>query len=207
MPPLLAAVLGREARAQPARAARPSAWSGPRGERFPLILDDPGAEAQGLLVDVADPDELARLDYYELGFGYDLTAVTADGIEARMYRPRPGLWQRRRRVVARRLGRASWRADGGGGGRLHGAVAGGAAGPGRRDVSADPAARRLAPARGSRCRCRAASGRAVARSRCWRAGCPTATSSSWSRPICGFPRFPAAPARGHPRCLCVAAMR
>lgn len=67
------------------------------GHGFPLIEAAPGSTAHGLLLrDVAD-DVRARLDFYELGFGYDLLDLqveSAMGAETAMvYMPRPGLWQ------------------------------------------------------------------------------------------------------------------
>ena len=39
------------------------------------------------------PEEQARLDYYELGFGYRLLPVEIAGQEALVYFPEPDLWQ------------------------------------------------------------------------------------------------------------------
>ncbi len=65
------------------------------GQSFPLILDAPGQTAAGLLVEVP-PEVRQRLDFYELGFGYDLlpATVTIDTgpRSALVYKPRTGLW-------------------------------------------------------------------------------------------------------------------
>jgi AIG2-like family. len=67
--PLLRIVLGREAEAEPALLAdHKVTWVA--DEPFPLIRHEPGAEARGrVLTDLSDED-LARLDFYEGGFGY-----------------------------------------------------------------------------------------------------------------------------------------
>ncbi|MFD0979931.1 NUDIX domain-containing protein [Tropicimonas aquimaris] len=61
------------------------------GESFPMIVERVGAEAEGLLLDAPGEQALARLDYYEGGFGYRLVPVevqTDDGtVQARMYVP------------------------------------------------------------------------------------------------------------------------
>lgn len=95
--PLLRVVLGREPDAlRPARlpghAVRAVASRG-----FPLILPEAGASSDGLLVEYLSPEETARLDFYEGGFGYatrEVTVETADGPEvAQVYFPEPGLWR------------------------------------------------------------------------------------------------------------------
>ncbi|MFZ5963935.1 NUDIX domain-containing protein [Thalassococcus sp. BH17M4-6] len=64
---------------------------------FPMIQNAPGQAARGLLVRGLGDDDLARLDFYEGGFGYDLRAVTVQTDEgaapAQVYFPQPGLWQ------------------------------------------------------------------------------------------------------------------
>jgi nudix-type nucleoside diphosphatase (YffH/AdpP family) len=93
-PPLLAAVLGRAVEVRP--AVLPG-WQTvqARGQAFPLLLAGAGDGAEGLLI-AADATDRARLDFYELGFGYALSPVrveTADGpVAAEVYQPRPGLW-------------------------------------------------------------------------------------------------------------------
>ncbi len=94
-PPLLATVLGRAAEMRPARLADHAVrWA--EGEAFPLILPAPGETAEGALLPGLGPDDLARLDFYEAGFGYatrTATVTTADGpAEALVYWPAAGRW-------------------------------------------------------------------------------------------------------------------
>ncbi|UYV35797.1 NUDIX domain-containing protein [Rhodobacteraceae bacterium D3-12] len=67
------------------------------GHGFPLILEAQGSAASGLLLRDVAQHVLERLNYYELGFGYDLVEVeveSAAGREpAKVYIPQPGLWQ------------------------------------------------------------------------------------------------------------------
>ena len=93
--PLLEAVLGRVPPLQPARLPGHSVrWA--RGESFPVILSDPGAEAAGVYVPDITAEEAARLDYYEGGFGYEVHPVDVlhDGVQAPalVYMPEPGMW-------------------------------------------------------------------------------------------------------------------
>ncbi|MFT6674320.1 MAG: nudix-type nucleoside diphosphatase (YffH/AdpP family) [Sulfitobacter sp.] len=61
---------------------------------FPMIEHTPGAEAIGVLVRGLMPEDIARLDFYEGSFAYDLVAVTlADGQAAEVYLPQAGLWR------------------------------------------------------------------------------------------------------------------
>lgn len=63
------------------------------GHGFPLIVEEQGAFAEGLVLEDVSAETRARLDYYELGFGYELREVVlADGGAALVYFPRPGLW-------------------------------------------------------------------------------------------------------------------
>lgn len=61
------------------------------GESFPMIVAREGAEAEGILLTEPSEQALARLDYYEGGFGYRLVpveVVTDEGpVQARMYLP------------------------------------------------------------------------------------------------------------------------
>lgn len=59
---------------------------------FPLIVAEPGRRCNGLLLQEVTPEEKARLDYYELGFGYELRRCTVEGAEALVYFPQEGLW-------------------------------------------------------------------------------------------------------------------
>ena len=63
------------------------------GHDFPLIVEQAGGRCDGVLLVDVTPEEQARLDYYELGFGYRLLPVTIEGREALVYFPEPDLWQ------------------------------------------------------------------------------------------------------------------
>ncbi|MBD3679401.1 MAG: gamma-glutamylcyclotransferase [Rhodobacteraceae bacterium] len=94
--PLLETILGG-ARAKLTPAWFPDhevLWA--KDEAFPMIQSAPGKRAEGLLVEDLDADGVARLDFYELGFGYELQDVTVETesgpAPARVYFPEPGLW-------------------------------------------------------------------------------------------------------------------
>lgn len=94
--PLLACVLGRTVPARMATLPDHAVhWA--EGGAFPLILPRKGAMAQGLLLQDLTEEDVARLDFYEGGFGYltRMIPVDADGrqVVARVYFPEPGLWQ------------------------------------------------------------------------------------------------------------------
>lgn len=94
--PLLQAILGRAPDAMPARLAGHAVhWAA--GQDFPLILERPGAVAEGLLVRGLTAADRARLDFYEGGFGYATRAVEVaaggQAVAAQVYWPEPGLWQ------------------------------------------------------------------------------------------------------------------
>ena len=98
-PVLLALVAGREVEAL---APEPAELAGYRvsraaGEDFPLIEAAPGGRTDGLLLRNLSGTVLERLDFYELSFGYELrdvsVAVGDTEVAARVYFPRPGLWQ------------------------------------------------------------------------------------------------------------------
>jgi nudix-type nucleoside diphosphatase (YffH/AdpP family) len=80
--PLLEAILGHDrARTSPATL---SGWRTVTagGAEFPVLLPEAGAEARGLLVEGLDGTDRARLDFYELGYGYrhvPVTVSTAQG--------------------------------------------------------------------------------------------------------------------------------
>ncbi|MFD2741116.1 NUDIX domain-containing protein [Sulfitobacter aestuarii] len=60
---------------------------------FPTIVAEPGGRADGVLLRGLTPEQVARLDFYEGGFAYDLALVRlADGSSAEVYFPQPGLW-------------------------------------------------------------------------------------------------------------------
>lgn len=93
--PLLEIVLGREAgeitfsSAQLADHAILSVVEGP----FPCIMPQPGTVAEGLFVTGLTADDIARLNFYEGSFAYDLREMTlVDGRRAQVYFSRAGLW-------------------------------------------------------------------------------------------------------------------
>ncbi len=93
--PLLRLVLGPDsaARTAPASLADHAVrWA--EGESFSLIRAEHGARADGLLVTGLDAQDIARLDFYEGGFGYDRRAVEVDVAGTRaaatVYFPAPG---------------------------------------------------------------------------------------------------------------------
>jgi len=78
--PLLERVLGHDAGGlslQPARLPGYAVhWA--EGESFPMIVARAGAVAEGLLLGGLGDEDLARLDFFEGGFGYALTPVTVE---------------------------------------------------------------------------------------------------------------------------------
>lgn len=60
---------------------------------FPLILERAGAQCDGFVLRDVTPQERARLDHYESGFGYRLRPVQVQGEEALVYFPGEGLWE------------------------------------------------------------------------------------------------------------------
>lgn len=90
--PLLETVLGRAVDLPCLRAVHlPDAsvtWVA--GQPFPMIRLGAGMGADGIVLDGASAEDLARLDFYEGGFGYALAPVRlADGSAARVYVPGP----------------------------------------------------------------------------------------------------------------------
>lgn len=74
--PLLETVLGHESGAVLTPAVLPghaAYWAA--GQGFPFITQEDGAECPGLLAQGLSAQDLARLDYYEGGYGYALRAV------------------------------------------------------------------------------------------------------------------------------------
>ena len=97
--PLLTLILGRDL---PAAQRRPARLPGHRAvwaeeQAFPLIVAAEGHSAEGLLLEGLSGDDLARLEFYEGGFGYHLRPVMAEvaggEVPARVWFPDPGLWQ------------------------------------------------------------------------------------------------------------------
>ncbi|MCZ4354032.1 NUDIX domain-containing protein [Roseovarius aestuarii] len=68
------------------------------GQIFPTIEPQADAVATGVLLADLSPEQVARLDFYEGGFGYDLREVQVTAADATysalVYFPRPGLWRR-----------------------------------------------------------------------------------------------------------------
>ena len=71
-----------------------SAWVA--GRDFPMIYRQEGAVAAGVLLD-ARGDDVARMDFYEGPFSYDLADVTVEcggeRVGAQTYFPAPGLYE------------------------------------------------------------------------------------------------------------------
>ena len=93
--PLLEIVLGRGASALKISQARlpdhlvSAVAEGP----FPMIAAQAGAVAEGLLIEDLSADDVARIDFYEGSFAYDLVSVTlANGQASEVYLPRPDQW-------------------------------------------------------------------------------------------------------------------
>lgn len=94
--PLLEIVLGRPASDMALKTASLPGYAtmsvkeGP----FPCIVEDETSSASGIVVDALTSQDIARLDFYEGSFAFDLRAVTlADGQKACVYFPQEGLWQ------------------------------------------------------------------------------------------------------------------
>lgn len=97
--PLLEAVVGHPvAPAQAAPAVLPghlARWA--VGQAFPILVEEAGAQAEGLLLSGLSDADMARLNFYEGGFGYHLAlreVRTDAGLsEAQVWFPDAGLWQ------------------------------------------------------------------------------------------------------------------
>lgn len=68
------------------------------GQAFPILVQQDAAKAVGLLLRGLSDQDMARLAYYEGGFGYhlrDMTVTGQDGaaVQAHVWFPDPGLWQ------------------------------------------------------------------------------------------------------------------
>lgn len=79
-PPLLRAVLGRDAATLPATLP---GWHAAAvdGHDFPTLVPAPGAAAQGVLVADLTAADRARLDFYEGGFGYAAQPLPVRGAD------------------------------------------------------------------------------------------------------------------------------
>jgi len=97
--PLLETVLGRSVQAaHMAPAYLPdfeTVWA--RGQAFPLLRASPGRRAEGLVLSGLGEQDIARLSFYEEGFGYRLSPVTVicetGPCEARAWFPAKDQWQ------------------------------------------------------------------------------------------------------------------
>ncbi|MEN9059901.1 gamma-glutamylcyclotransferase family protein [Ponticoccus litoralis] len=76
--PLLEVVLGRRPETREA-VLKGHAVKAVPGETYPTITAVPGAEAPGLLVSGLAAEDIARLDYYEGGHGYETRQVAVGG--------------------------------------------------------------------------------------------------------------------------------
>ncbi len=93
--PLLEIVMGRDADALDVSDARLQGFqvSAVAEGPFPMIARVEGQVAKGLLVRGLSDADIARLDFYEGSFAYDLEAVTlTDGQSAEVYVPQPDQW-------------------------------------------------------------------------------------------------------------------
>ncbi|WP_375257636.1 NUDIX domain-containing protein [Citreimonas sp.] len=94
--PLLERILGRAPRGVvPARIPGHAVhWVA--DEPFPMIMPNADASAPALLLRDASAEDVARLDFYEGGFAFDLRDVDVDTDQgparARIYMPRKGHW-------------------------------------------------------------------------------------------------------------------
>lgn len=93
--PLLTIVLGRAPEAVPARLSGHAVRRAMDGA-FPVLVAEPGAEAEGILVRGVGLAERARMDHYEGGFAFDTgecqVETAAGPAMAQVYLPRPGQW-------------------------------------------------------------------------------------------------------------------
>lgn len=93
--PLLGIVLGRDIGAQNVHPTLLSDYTVLAVEEgpFPMLVARSGAAAQGLLVTGLTEEDIARLDFYEGGFDYDLVDVTlGEGQAAQVYVCAPTRW-------------------------------------------------------------------------------------------------------------------
>lgn len=90
--PLRDIVLGRDV---PVRQARlgDHAVHQVAGQDFPMISAQPGTSAEGCIAEDLTVEEVARLSYYEGGFGYRLQQVAVAGQVVQIWMPDPGRWR------------------------------------------------------------------------------------------------------------------
>ena len=87
-PALLKRVLGRDVPLIAGELPRHrTVWAA--GESFPMIIPDAGACAPGVLATDLTPDDIARLDFYEGAFAYDLEEVTVETADGPVPAPAP----------------------------------------------------------------------------------------------------------------------
>lgn len=97
--PLLEAVVGHPVTAAERGVARLGGYAArwAVGQAFPVLVPAPGAVAEGLLLTGLDAQDMARLAFYEGGFGYHLETVTvqseAGSTPAQVWFADDGLWQ------------------------------------------------------------------------------------------------------------------
>lgn len=91
--PLLRVVLGREVAVQACRLADHAVyWA--KDQAFPMVTPQPGADAAGVLVQDLSDIDIARVDFYEGGFGYETRTVpVSTGGMAQVYFPVTQPWQ------------------------------------------------------------------------------------------------------------------
>lgn len=75
--PHLAAVLGREAAAEPARIADHALFRAADGN-WPVLSPQPGASAEGIVLRDASAEDLARISFYEAVFGWQPQDMQVD---------------------------------------------------------------------------------------------------------------------------------
>lgn len=68
-----------------------------KDQSFPMIVPEPGASAAGLVIDGLSDTDMARLDFYESGFEYDLSPVpvvsaAGETTQALVFFPDAALW-------------------------------------------------------------------------------------------------------------------
>ncbi len=94
--PLLKLVLGYDPKLEPGQIAGfRSVWA--KGESFPMLVADPSGSAAGLLVKGLSSVDMARLDFYEAAFDFELRscAITtpAGATSAQVYFPVDPPWE------------------------------------------------------------------------------------------------------------------
>lgn len=88
--PLLQAVLGHDVTPAPAWLADHALyWA--QGRSFPIMVEQAGARAEGILITVGAEADMARLDFFEGGFGFSAQPMQvmqdAGAVQALVFRP------------------------------------------------------------------------------------------------------------------------